>query len=374
LSEILVKTTNEPIDAQLMSAALTLARRGLGNTSPNPAVGCILARPDMGDRVVGRGWTQPGGRPHAETEAVKRAGDLSQGATAYVTLEPCCHQGKTPPCTDALIAAGVGRVVVALEDPDPRVAGQGVAALTQAGIQVEVGMHSDEASYLNAGFIKRLTSARPHITLKTATSQDGMIASRVGHAEWITGVLARNYGHSLRARNDAIMTGMGTVRIDNPNLTCRLPGLEGASPIRVVLDPRLEIPADSNLVSTATETPTWIVTGQNGPSVSHEGVRVLTAGLNDDGTLDVTQVVSLLAEHDLNRVLLEAGGKMNAAFLRAGLVDEIYWFRAPRVIGGDGVSAIEGVCVEQLVETPAFRHTGSLKLGVDRLETYVATH
>lgn len=369
--------TSEPIDTQLMNAALGLARRGLGNTSPNPAVGCILAAPHMANRIVGRGWTQPGGRPHAETEAIARAGaagDLARGATAYVTLEPCCHQGKTPPCTDAIIAAGIKRVVIATEDPDPRVAGKGIAALKEAGLDVEIGLLREEANCINAGFNKRISANRPHITLKTATSLDGRIATHSGHSQWITGELARNFGHALRARNDAVVTGMGTVRADNPSLNCRLPGLGDASPVRVVLDPRGETPDDSNLITTASQTPTWIITGRDARSSWNDGVSVFQLDLDDTGRLEPVAVSALLAGQGINRVLLEAGAKLNASFLAAGLVDEIHWFRAPTIIGGDGYSGIEGVCVDQVADALAFRHTGSVSLGADRLETYTATH
>ena len=356
-----------------MNVALGLARRGLGNTAPNPAVGCVLARPDLGHRVVGRGWTQAGGRPHAETEAIRRAGDLARGATAYVTLEPCCHHGQTPPCTDALIAAGVKRVVVAAQDPDDRVAGGGIKSLKNAGIDVSVGLLEGAANRVNAGFLKRITKSRPHITLKTATSLDGYIAAKPGQQQWITGEPARAYGHYLRARHDAILTGMGTVRADNPSLTCRLPGLENTSPIRVVMDPQLEIPSDSNLVSTAQSTPTWIITGNDSSLCDADGLSVFHLDLDTGGKLDPAAVAALLAEQGVNRVLLEAGGKLNAAFLNAGLVDEIYWFRAPTVIGGDGVSAIEGVSVEQMMNLPGFRQTGGFSLGVDHVEIYETT-
>ena len=206
-----------------MRAALALARRGLGRVAPNPAVGCILVRDGI---VVGRGWTQPGGRPHAETEALRRAGAAAAGAVAYVTLEPCAHHGSTPPCADALIAAGVSRVVVAIEDPDPRVAGRGLARLTAAGISVETGVCADEAGRLNAGFLKRIEHGLPLVTLKLATSLDGKIATHAGESQWITGEDARARGHLLRAQTDAIMIGSGTAQIDNPLLTCRLPGLE----------------------------------------------------------------------------------------------------------------------------------------------------
>src|SRR5689334_12557487 len=200
-----------------MRAALALARRGLGSAWPNPAVGCVLVNDGA---VVGRGWTQPGGRPHGETEALARAGEAARGATAYVSLEPCCHWGRTPPCTDALIARGVGRVVIALEDPDRRVAGAGIRQLCEAGLDVEVGLCAAEAAEVNAGFLSRLRNGRPFVTLKLATSLDGRIATGSGESQWITGPPARDRAHSLRATHDAIMVGTGTVIADDPQLTC----------------------------------------------------------------------------------------------------------------------------------------------------------
>src|SRR5713226_5495304 len=245
------------LDETAMRAALALARRGLGRVWPNPAVGCVVARDG---RVVGRRWTQPGGRPHAETEALARAGEAAHGATAYVSLEPCSHWGKTPPCADALIAAGLGRVVVALEDPDPRVAGGGVARLRAAGIAVEAGLGAAEAAEINAGFFQRVRLGRPLVTLKLATSLDGRIATASGESRWITGPAARERAHLLRATHDGILVGTDTVLADNPQLTCRLPGLDAHSPVRVVIDRQLRIPLDAHIFAEARQVPTWVVT------------------------------------------------------------------------------------------------------------------
>lgn len=372
--------TNKSIDAEMMNAALSLARRGLGNTAPNPTVGCIVVRPDMGNRVVGRGWTQPGGRPHAETEAIKRAGALSSNATAYVTLEPCCHHGKTPPCTDAIIAANIKRVVIAAEDPDPRVAGSGVSTLREAGIEVTTGIHHDAANGINVGFLKRIKNNRPHITMKMATSLDARTATHSGHSQWITGQPARRYGHLLRAKNDAILTGMGTVRADNPTLTCRLPGLGDKSPVRVIMDPRLEVDTSSNLITTTNQTSLWFITGNGRAqrdtaqklSERDADIQIFHMDLDEDGKLDVHAVSFLLAQQGINRVLLEAGAKLNASFIAAGLVDEIYWFRAPMIVGGDGYSCIGGVCVDQLIDAPGYSMDRGFDLGADRIERYVA--
>src|SRR5438876_2801019 len=247
----------EALDLQAMRAALGLACRGLGRVWPNPAVGCVIAKEG---RVVGRGWTQPGGRPHAETEALARAGTAANGATAYVTLEPCCHWGRTPPCADALIAAGLSRVVVALEDPDPRVVGGGLARLRAAGIAVETGLGAADAAEINAGFLQRLRLGRPLVTLKLATSLDGRIATTSGESRWITGPAARERAHLLRATHDAILVGTDTVIADNPELTCRLPGLDAHSPVRVVIDRHLRIPLDARVFAAARQTPCWVVT------------------------------------------------------------------------------------------------------------------
>src|SRR5919202_3451652 len=242
-------------DRDHMLAALGLARRGLGNTWPNPTVGCVIVNDG---RVVGRGWTQPGGRPHAETEALARAGDAARGATAYVTLEPCSHWGRTPPCCDALVRAGIRRVVVATGDPDPRVDGRGLARLRAAGVIVELGLLGQEARRLNAGFARRITRGLPLVTLKLATTLDGRIATSGGESQWITGPEARREAHAIRARHDAILVGSGTVLADDPELTARIPGMARVKLARVVADSRLRTPLASRLIRTAREVQTWI--------------------------------------------------------------------------------------------------------------------
>ena len=253
----IIDNSDPEADLRWMRAAFALARRGLGNVWPNPAVGCVLV---SDGRVVGRGWTQPGGRPHAETEALRRAGALARGATAYVSLEPCSHWGRTSPCADALVAAGVRRVVAALEDPDPRVSGSGITRLREAGIAVETGLGAAEAAEINAGFLTLQRLGRPLVTLKLATSLDGKIATVTGESQWITGPPARAYAHKLRAEHDAIMVGTGTVLADNPQLTCRLPGLTVRSPVRVVLDRHLRITSTAHVIAEARQIPTLIVT------------------------------------------------------------------------------------------------------------------
>ncbi len=243
-------------DLQHMNAALALARRGLGRTWPNPAVGCVIVKDG---RVVGRGWTQPGGRPHAETEALDRAGTLADGATLYTSLEPCSHHGKTPPCADAVINAGIARVVMAIEDSDPRVKGTGLARLRAAGVTVDIGIGAAEATEINAGFLMRLATGRPLVTLKLATTLDGKIAMASGESRWITGEPARRRAHLLRASHDAVMIGIGTAIADDPELTCRLPGMADRHPVRIVVDPGLRLPLTARLVVDAAKIRTWIV-------------------------------------------------------------------------------------------------------------------
>src|SRR5207342_462151 len=244
------------LDLRFMQLALSLGRRGLGGTWPNPAVGAVVVKDGV---IVGRGWTQPGGRPHAEPEALKRAGEAARGATLYVTLEPCSHFGKSPPCVDAVIAAGIARVVSAIEDPNPEVAGQGHAKLRAAGIAVDVGLNAAEAAHDHAGHFRRIRDNRPHVILKLAVSADDKIGA-VGHKPVaITGEAAKTRVHLLRAQSDAILVGIGTVLADDPSLTCRRPGMEARSPVRVVLDRSLRIPGTSRLVHSARETPLWVM-------------------------------------------------------------------------------------------------------------------
>lgn len=354
-----------------MRAALALARRGLGIVWPNPAVGCVLAK--VGGRIVGRGWTQPGGRPHAETEAIRRAGTAARGATAYVTLEPCSHDGKTPPCADALIAAGVVRAVVAIEDPDPRVAGAGLARLRDAGIAVECGLCAGEAAAVNAGYLLRQRCGRPLVTLKTATTLDARIATHTGESQWITGAPARAYGHSLRASHDAIMVGVGTALADDPSLTCRLDGLEDRSPVRIVVDSGLRLPLTARLVATAQTTPTWIVCREDADrrrvdALRDLGVEILELAPDAGGYPSPDSILQVLGERGLTRILIEGGATLAATFVRAGLVDRISWLRSGDMIGDDGIAAIGGFGVDTLSEMAGFRRVAVRRLGADLLE------
>lgn len=339
-----------------MGAALVLARRGLGRTWPNPAVGCVLVRDGI---VVGRGWTQPGGRPHAETEALRRAGPAAAGATAYVSLEPCSHHGRTPPCADALVAAGVVRVVVALEDPDPRVAGRGVARLRAAGIAVDGGLLADQAAALNAGFLMRLRAGRPLVTVKAATTLDGRIATHAGESQWITGPMARARGHRLRATHDAVAVGIETVLADDPMLDCRLPGLADRAPVRVVFDSRLRLPPSSRLVQTAARQPTWVLTTEAAPvngraALEAAGVRLLTVAEDTSGRVALDAALRALGDAGLTRLLVEGGGRLIGSLLAADVVDQLAWFMAPRVLGDEGRPAVRGFRVDRLADCANF--------------------
>ncbi|MGI4944779.1 MAG: bifunctional diaminohydroxyphosphoribosylaminopyrimidine deaminase/5-amino-6-(5-phosphoribosylamino)uracil reductase RibD [Janthinobacterium lividum] len=353
-------------DEQHMRAALALARRGLGATWPNPAVGCVLVRDG---RVVGRGTTAPGGRPHAETVALAMAAEAARGATAYVTLEPCSHHGHTPPCADALIAAGVSRVVVAGGDPDPRVDGAGIARLRAAGVRVQTGVLAGEADSQQAGFLLRVREGRPMVTLKLATTLDGRIATRTGESQWITGTPARRAAHALRGRHDAVMAGVGTVLADDPDLTCRIPGFRKTPQVRVVLDSTLRTPLTARLVATTADAPTWIIHGSGAESgrrqaLEQAGVRLFATAAPK---VDLPTALRLLGGAGLTRVLAEGGAGVAASLLAAGLVDRVAWFHAPAVIGGDGLAAVQPFGVSGLDGMPRFSRTGSRVLGDDML-------
>jgi diaminohydroxyphosphoribosylaminopyrimidine deaminase / 5-amino-6-(5-phosphoribosylamino)uracil reductase len=361
-------------DQNSMRAALALAGRGLGTVWPNPAVGCVIVNQG---RVVGRGWTQPGGRPHGETEALRRAGEAACGATAYVSLEPCCHWGRTPPCTDALIAGGVKRVVVALEDPDPRVAGEGVRRLRAAGLAVETGLCAEEAGEINAGFFTRIRVGRPLVTLKLATSLDGRIATRLGESQWITGPPARERAHALRAAHDAIMVGTGTVIADDPQLTCRLPGLGHRSPVRVVIDRHLRIPPTVQLITGAREVATWVLTLPFSDPVRRQALLESGAALIDiypepDGTIGLGAALLALGDRGITRLLVEGGGRLAAALVRARLVDRLAWVHAPILIGNDGVPAVAGFGLDVLANAPRFERLSAEIAGLDVLTIFRA--
>jgi diaminohydroxyphosphoribosylaminopyrimidine deaminase / 5-amino-6-(5-phosphoribosylamino)uracil reductase len=359
-------------DLAHMRAALALARRGLGNTWPNPAVGCVIVKDG---RVISRGWTQPGGRPHAEQLALQRAGSEAKDATAYVTLEPCSVPGRGPACADGLIAARVMRVVVAVEDPFPRVAGTGFAKLRAAGIVVEIGLGADEANEINAGFFARVKHGRPLVTLKLAASLDGRIATASGESRWITGPVARERAHLLRATHDAVLVGTGTALADDPQLTCRLPGLESRSPVRIVIDRRLRLPATLRLFAEADQAPTWVATLTSASparqaALVKAGVKIVAVEPDAAGGIDLGDLLRKLGGEGLTRLLVEGGGQLAAALLRANLVDRLVWMRAPVAIGGDGLPAVASLDLAALAGAPRFTLLSSDTAGGDVIETY----
>ncbi len=360
---------NSP-DEKFMHQALSIARRGVGNTWPNPSVGCVIVK---GATIIGRGWTAQGGRPHAEAIALDRAGKEAKGAIAYVTLEPCCHHGKTPPCTDALIRAGIVRVVIGAIDPDKRVAGKGVEALKKAGIEVVTGVLEQEAEELNAGFFKRIKEGRPYITLKMATTLDGKIALSNKESRWITGEDARSFAHALRSRNNAIMVGSGTVAADDPELSCRLPGLEDRSPVRVIVDSNLKIPLSSKLVKTAQNIPLWIITlaknkkEKNWNLLAEKGIKLIEVS-DRKGRPKLTDAMEELGKLGINRLLVEGGSSLATSLLKENLVDEIIMIQAPKIIGNDGVAAIGDMGFSSLEKITRFKIVSTQLIGEDTVK------
>lgn len=349
-----------------MRTALTLARRGLGRVWPNPAVGCVIVK---NGQVVGRGWTQFGGRPHAETVALAQAGDAANGATAYVTLEPCSHHGKTPPCADALIVAGVARVVCALEDPDPHVSGNGFAKLRDAGITLDVGLMNDEAVAINRGFLLHRTLGRPMVTLKMAASLDGRIATGSGESRWITGEAARHAVHLMRAEHDAVLIGAGTALADDPMLDTRLNGMAGTSSVRVVADGGLSLSLSSRLAMTAHEIPTWICHRKDIDSARKQAWESTGAKLiavqSDSGRMAAGDLLRKLADEGITRVLCEGGATLAASLIADGLVDKLVMFSAGVVIGIEGTPVIGALGTGPLSDAPRFELSDSRQVGND---------
>ena len=366
--------TSDERDQHYMAMALALGERGLGRVWPNPSVGCVLVKDGA---VVGRGWTQPPPGNHGEVEALRRAGDQAFGATAYVTLEPCCHYGRTPPCTMALIHAGVRRVVVAAMDPFSRVDGRGIEQLRQSGISVDVGLMREEAEAQQVGFLLNVTKKRPLVTLKLATSLDGRIATASGESQWITGPHARLTGHGLRASHDAIMIGANTALTDNPSLTCRLPGLEERSPVRIVLSRGGRLPLESKLARTAKETPTWMVVASGMPSEAFQahdkaGIEIIRVGEDpEDEKLDLRLTLRALAERGITRLLVEGGSALAASLIRAKLIDRLALFQAPLLLGGDGLPGVGNLILDRLADAPTFEREATEVLASDLGATYI---
>jgi diaminohydroxyphosphoribosylaminopyrimidine deaminase/5-amino-6-(5-phosphoribosylamino)uracil reductase len=365
--------TDPATDTQHMRAALTLARRGLGETAPNPSVGCVIVKDG---EVIGRGRTAAGGRPHAETEALDAAGPAARGATVYVSLEPCAHVGKTPPCADALIAAGVKRVVIGTRDPNPQVNGQGVIRLRQAGIETVENILTAEAQAAISGFAMVHAAGRPLLRLKLASTLDGRIATRTLESQWLTGVAARKAAHAMRGRHDAVLVGVGTVLGDDPELTCRIEGFRCGKLIRIVVDSHLRTPLLSKLVASATETPVWIL-HRNGAdrarklALEQAGVRLIECPGGSAG-VDLPAAMKALAKAGLTRILAEGGASLAAGLLRDNLVDRLAWFHAPAIIGGDGWPAAQAFGVERLADMRRFTRVGQEQWGDDVLSNFRA--
>lgn len=353
-----------------MRLALSLGRRGLGNTWPNPAVGCVIVRDG---RIVGRGWTAPGGRPHAEPQALAQAGAQARGATAYVTLEPCSHHGQTPPCAQALIDAGVARVVSPLTDNDPRVNGQGFGMLRAAGIEVQTGLLADEAMRDNAGFFQRNEIGRPWLTLKLANSFDGRIATASGESQWITGPQARQMVQAQRAMHDAVMVGGGTARADDPSLNVRS-FTPPRQPVRVVISRHLDLPLMGNLARTAREVPVWICHGPGAdPNLieawSGLGATLLECRLQGR-QIDPASALEQLAAQGLTRVFCEGGGMLAASLLAADLVDELVGFTAGIALGAEGRPSLGALGLDRLAQAPRFDLVETRQVGADVLHRW----
>lgn len=337
-----------------MALALSLGRRGQGRVWPNPAVGCVIVQ---GARIVGRGWTQPGGRPHAETQALREAGQAARGATAYVTLEPCAHHGKTPPCAQALIDAGVARVVVAVGDMDARVDGKGIEMLRGAGIEVTLGVHAQQAQRDHSGFFNRMELGRPRVTLKLANSFDGRIATGTGESQWITGPEARRAVHAMRACHDAVMVGGGTARKDNPSLTVRDLGM-AYQPARVVLSRRLDVPLMGQLALSAKQVPVILCHGPDADPMLVQtwtdlGATLLSCAVRG-AQLDVADALRQLGTYGLTRVFCEGGSALAASLIEADLVDELIGFTAGLVIGAEGLPGLGAMGLSKLAEAPRY--------------------
>jgi diaminohydroxyphosphoribosylaminopyrimidine deaminase/5-amino-6-(5-phosphoribosylamino)uracil reductase len=360
-------------DADFMAAALALGRRALGRAAPNPAVGAVVVRDGV---IVGRGWTKPGGRPHAETEALADAGAATRGATLYVGLEPCSHYGKTPPCADAIIAAGITRVVSALEDPDPRVAGRGHARLTAAAIEVATGLGADEARRVNLGHILRVTEGRPMVTLKLAETADGFAAGGEHDKRLaITGAPANARVHMMRAMHDAIMVGIGTARADDPLMTVRLPGMEDIKPLRVVLDYRLESSPRSRLATTARDYPTLIIAAEDAPleaerALAETGIEVTRIPADKSTRLELRIALAVLAQRGITRVFSEGGPRVAKELIGAGLADEVVIFTAPKPFGANGVPVLAREARRKLEQGAHYTLAEDAFAGPDRLRRY----
>ncbi|MGI6491595.1 MAG: bifunctional diaminohydroxyphosphoribosylaminopyrimidine deaminase/5-amino-6-(5-phosphoribosylamino)uracil reductase RibD [Pelotomaculum sp.] len=362
----------DKIDHNYMKLALQLAARAQGRTSPNPLVGAVIV---SDNRIVGRGYHQKAGTPHAEIHALNEAGAAARGGTLYVNLEPCSHFGRTGPCCEAVIEAGIAKVVVAMADPNPLVAGQGLKRLSEAGIDVELGIMEEEARRLNEVFIKYINTRLPFVVVKAAVSLDGKIATRTGKSQWITGPEARAYGHQLRNRYDAIMVGVGTVLADDPSLTTRLPG-PSRDPVRIILDSQGRTPPGAKVLNQQSDAPTLIAVTREAPrkrllALREAGAEILV--VSKGPRVDLVELMKLLGAREITSILLEGGGTVHSAALEAGIVDKVCWFIAPKIIGGDGApGAVGGLGVDDPDEAVQLERVRMKCLGEDFcLEGYI---
>lgn len=352
---------------EYMQMAIDLAAKAKGRTSPNPMVGAVIVKDD---KVVGQGYHHKAGTPHAEVHALNEAGFLAQDATMYVTLEPCSHYGKTPPCAYAVAKSGIREIYVAMVDPNPKVAGQGIQILRDTGVTVHVGLLSDKAKKLNEVFLKYITTGEPFVVLKSAVSLDGKIATRTGHSQWVTGEKARLKVHELRDTYDAILVGIGTVLADNPALTTRLPDGGGRDPIRIILDSQARVPIDAQVINGNSRARTIIVTSEKAPNykvgaLRASGVEVWTLPARD-GLLDIKSMIKEMGRQEITSVLVEGGSKVNASFLEAGLLDKVCWFIAPKFVGGhEAPGAIGGIGIQKMNQATLLEEIEVSTLGED---------
>ena len=367
LKEVLNMVRQE--DIEYMRRAIELAERGVGFTNPNPMVGAVIVK---GGKVIGEGWHERCGEWHAERNAFKNCKVSAEGATMYVTLEPCCHYGKTPPCTEAIIEHGIARVVIGMEDPNPLVAGKGIAFLREAGIEVVCGIEEEALREQNRVFLKYISTRLPWVALKAAMTLDGKIATRTGDSKWITGAEARAYVHELRHRFMAILVGIGTAVADDPLLNCRIEGRGVRQPIRVVVDSNARLSLESQLVQTAEEYRTIVAYTRFAPeervkALREAGVEMLLCE-EKEGLVDVRNLLELLGQFGIDSILLEGGGSLNYTFLAEGLADELYAFIAPKIVGGmNAKTPVEGLGVEKMADAITLELKNVLNIGDDVL-------
>jgi len=356
-------------DVYFMKAALAYAERGRGYTSPNPMVGAVVVK---NSRIVGAGWHRSAGGPHAEVNAINDAGDQAKGATIYVTLEPCNHTGRTPPCTEKIIGSGIRHVVVAMEDPNPDVKGGGIKRLSEHGITVTSGICEEEAKKLNEIFVKYVRTKKPFVILKCASTLDGRIATRTGDSKWITGVESRKYAHEIRHLVDGIMVGIDTVKQDNPSLTTRLDGKKGLDPVRIILDTRLSIHEDADILHLDSKSETFIITGLNISNdkkalIERNGIKVIKVP-EKEGRIDLKTLIDILGDVGITSLLIEGGSRVINSALSAGIVDKIFFFYAPKILGGDnGVPVCRGEGPDLMSESIQVKNIEIKRFGEDVL-------